>query len=439
MRKRRYGISGCKRKMDEMVPKPAMPAPDTDVIRMSVNGALDPGRKSALGQFMTPSPIARFMATLFDDPVRPSALLDPGAGIGSLSVAAVPRIWPVASVDAWEIDPLMRRHLEQSLRLLGVEHRIHADDFIMSAVQQIALANGRRYTHAILNPPYKKLNSDSDHRALLRKVGIETVNLYAAFVALSVLLMEDLGQVVAILPRSFCNGPYYKPFRQLILDKCSLDRIHVFESRARVFKDDDVLQENVIIKLVKAKRQGCVVVSSSHDQMLTDYREGAFPFAEIVEPTDPESFIHVPTEAPEARNGSYPFHHSLDQIGVEVCTGPVVDFRLRHTGWQIPLPTQFRCCTPTTSQAVDYSFRSDTKNPMPLKTARTFGGGSCRTSATSWSSAFHPKRRGAELWPTCTIRPMFPANGSPSRTTGTSSTLINTASIPMWPTGWPAS
>ena len=55
---------------------------------------------------------------------------------------------------------------------------------------QIALANGRRYTHAILNPPYKKLNSDSVHRALIRKVGIETVNLYTAFVALSALLMR---------------------------------------------------------------------------------------------------------------------------------------------------------------------------------------------------------------------------------------------------------
>src|SRR5208283_5236263 len=114
--------------------------------------------------------------------------------------------------DAWEIDPLMLEHLEANLKKLDVKHRVLAADFIESAVLRIALAREKRYTHAILNPPYKKLSSNSAHRALLRKVGVETVNLYTAFVALSVLLMQDQGQVVAIIPRSFCNGPYYKPF-----------------------------------------------------------------------------------------------------------------------------------------------------------------------------------------------------------------------------------
>jgi len=312
-----------------MIPEQAVAMPDSDAIRTKVNGELEPDRKSALGQFMTPAIIAKFMATLFDDPVRPAALLDAGAGIGSLTIAAVPRLGNVASVDVWEIDPLMRKHLEQNLDLLGVEHRIHGEDFILTAVQQIALAKGQRYTHAILNPPYKKLNSDSVHRALLRKVGIETVNLYTAFVALSILLMQKHGEVVAIIPRSFCNGPYYRPFRRLLFKTCSLDRIHVFASRSKAFKDDDVLQENVIVKLVRGNDQGDIVVSSSHDQRLTDYNERTFPFAEIVKPTDPEVFIHVPTTDNNTHEGAEFFEHTLDEIGLEVCTGPVVDFRLR--------------------------------------------------------------------------------------------------------------
>jgi len=164
--------------------------PDLDAIRTKVNGELEPDRKNALGQFMTPAIIAEFMATLFDDPVRPAALLDAGAGIGSLTIAAVPKLGQVASIDAWEIDPVMRKHLEHNLKLPGVEYSVHGEDFIAAAVQNIALAKGRRYTHAILNPPYKKLNSDSVHRALLRKVGIETVNLYTAFVAVGSFTLE---------------------------------------------------------------------------------------------------------------------------------------------------------------------------------------------------------------------------------------------------------
>lgn len=311
-----------------MVPDPPTISA-SDAIRRIVSGTLEPRRKAALGQFMTPSPIAQFMAGLFDDPVRPVTLLDAGAGMGSLTMAAVHRLQTVASVDAWEIDPLMRKHLQDTLSFLRVDHTIHPEDFIQSAVQQIAFAQGRRYTHAILNPPYKKLNSDSTHRALLRKVGIETVNLYSAFVALSGLLMAKHGEVVAIIPRSFCNGPYYRPFRELILRAFSLDHIHVFESRNKAFKDDDVLQENVIIKLVRAKQQGNVVVSSSHDQQLTDYNEKSLSFSEIVKPSDPEMFIHAPLGAHEIHQGADLFRHSLDEIGLEVSTGPVVDFRLK--------------------------------------------------------------------------------------------------------------
>ena len=335
--------------MDQTAPGGIAVASDFEAVRVKICGALEPGRKTALGQFMTPSPIARFMATLFDDPGRPATLLDAGAGIGSLSIAAVARLGQSAAIDAWEIDQLLRKHLEQTLELLGVEHRVHADDFITSAVRQIALASGRRYTHAILNPPYRKPNSGSVHRALLRKVGIETVNLYAAFIALAVLLMEDGGQVVAIVPRSFCNGPYYRPFRRLLLRTCSLERLHVFESRTMAFQDDGVLQENVIIKLVKAKPQGHVVVSSSNDQRLADYSEATLPFEKIVEPTDAEAFIHIPTDSLE---------------------NPVAG--------SIPLLTR------TISQAANCSSRSGTRSLMPFGTARKFRVGSCRTIAMSW-------------------------------------------------------
>jgi adenine-specific DNA-methyltransferase len=324
--------------MDKMLQQGVLTMPDSDAIRMKVNAALEPGRKSALGQFMTPAVIAQFMASLFDDSVQPATLLDAGAGIGFLTIAAVPKLGTGASVDVWEVDPVMRKYLEENLKLLGIQHKVHAEDFIHSAVQQIALANSKCYTHAILNPPYKKLNSDSVYRGLLRKVGIETVNLYSAFVALAVLLMRDQGQVVAIIPRSFCNGPYYRPFRHFLLNRCSLDRIHIFESRSKAFEDDDVLQENVIIKLVRGKLQGGIVVSTSHDQRLTDYRERYLPFSEIVKPNDAERFIHIPTDENETHSGTELFQSTLDELDLQVCTGPVVDFRLKYHWLAEPQP-----------------------------------------------------------------------------------------------------
>jgi len=188
-----------------------------------------------------------------------------------------------------------------------------------------------RYSHAILNPPYKKINSNSAHRLALRRVGIETVNLYSAFVALAVAQAMRGGQIVAIIPRSFCNGPYYRPFRDFILERGAIRHMHLFESRSKAFKDDEVLQENIIIRLERSGQQGPVKVSTSTDDTFADLVTHEYPFDQIVFPDDPERFIHVPT-SPEknAIELSPAIRCTMAELGIKVSTGPVVDFRLKE-------------------------------------------------------------------------------------------------------------
>ncbi len=307
---------------------------------------IDPKKKSQYGQFFTPAEIARFMAGLFTrrsgDNCR---LLDAGAGIGSLSVAFLER-WAGGGfdfqrveVDAFEIDKSLHPYLIQSLEEYrqdqNVASNIRGDDFVHAAVNSLSedlFAEALpRYTHAILNPPYKKIRSDSLYRSALRRVGIETVNLYSAFVALSVSLLEDQGQLVAIIPRSFCNGPYYRPFREYVLERAAILQIHLFGSRNKAFKDDEVLQENVIITLERGARQGNVTVTTSTDASFAAMETNEYSFDRIVFPGDPERFIHVPT-SPEfnAIERSRAIRFTLDDIGIKVSTGPVVDFRLKE-------------------------------------------------------------------------------------------------------------
>ncbi len=60
----------------------------TDKRRLAAASRLAPNSKSELGQFMTPAPVAEFMATLFAPVTQPEIrLLDPGAGVGSLTAA----------------------------------------------------------------------------------------------------------------------------------------------------------------------------------------------------------------------------------------------------------------------------------------------------------------------------------------------------------------
>ena len=223
---------------------------------------------------------------------------------------------------------LMSKNLKKARENFEFEHQLICEDFVEQASHMVQLGRGPRFTHAILNPPYKKINSSSSHRAFLRDAGLETVNLYSGFVGLAISLMEKGGEVVAIIPRSFCNGPYYQPFRQFIFARAAVQHIHLFETRDTAFKDDGVLQENIIIRLACGEKQGEVTISTSSDDTFANYAETVHAFDSVVSPSDHERFIHIPTSEDSYLLTSTSFRHRLDDVGLSVSTGPVVDFRV---------------------------------------------------------------------------------------------------------------
>lgn len=141
---------------------------------------------------------------------------------------------------------------------------------------------------AISNPPYRKIGTDSAERRALRSIGIETSNLYTGFIALIQRLLVPGGQLVGITPRSFCNGPYFRPFREDFLSQLDLRRLHVFESRQAAFREDGVLQENIIFHAVKGRNQSDdITVSSSSGEHGDEVSESVISFVEVVHPRDP--------------------------------------------------------------------------------------------------------------------------------------------------------
>lgn len=301
--------------------------------------------KSLLGQFMTPQVISKYMASMFDTlQGKEVRLLDAGAGIGSLTAAFAQRLvaekGESLTCEAWEIDSKLHDPLSLTLdscsklaeaQAINFSAKIQSDDFILAFDNLFSSQKISPATHAILNPPYKKIRSDSVHRRALSDCGIETSNLYSAFVSLALKVLEDKGELVAITPRSFCNGSYFRPFRELMLAQSSLSKIHVFESRTNAFKGDEVLQENVIFHLVKGGTQGPVVITTSSDASFSDLASQVKPFDKIVFPDDRNMVFHLDVEiaTAEVLEAERKYHYKLEDIGISVSTGPVVDFRMR--------------------------------------------------------------------------------------------------------------
>lgn len=310
-----------------------------DATRRSLSPTLDEKRRGELGQYMTPGPIAEFMAQMFGPMPERVHLLDAGAGMGALSVAfiydACARRVPPSSIHvmAFEIWPelaeLLEQHLAAAARMAGlagveVTYQVRREDYILASAAPTANRD-LKFTHAILNPPYGKLSTTSKWRKALRSLSIETVNFYSGFVAAAMTQMNDRGEIVAITPRSFCNGPYYEPFRKAVLRDFSLERLHVFESRREAFKDDSVLQENVIFKVARSRPQGDVILTTDGGYVRVA------PISEIVRPDDPHSFIRLPVgEAAGLAGRVQALPYTLAEIELNVSTGRVVDFRARE-------------------------------------------------------------------------------------------------------------
>jgi len=319
-----------------------------DGFRLDVQKKLDRNDRSILGQFMTPPETARLMASMFEVNRESISLLDAGAGVGSLTAAFVEQMChrehkpKQICVTAYEIDQSLVGYLSKTLdhcangcRGAGIEFesKIIEHDFIDEGVSTLRQRLLRKIPHfdcAILNPPYKKISSNSPTRSMLREVGIETSNLYTAFLSIALMLLSNGGELVAISPRSFCNGPYFKPFRKFLLETLTIKRLHVFESRRATFRDDQVLQENIIVHGSKTPRAtDTVVISTSEGSMNEVHSLRTINRSQLVEATDNNYFIRIvgdETGAAVARE-MQELGSSLQDLDIEVSTGRVVDFR----------------------------------------------------------------------------------------------------------------
>ncbi|MCY4101528.1 MAG: Eco57I restriction-modification methylase domain-containing protein [Rhodobacteraceae bacterium] len=349
---------------DKLSKRQGIYAETVDLYSADVATKTDPQKRSELGQFMTPIPIARFMANLFSDVSGDLRILDPGAGVGSLTAALAEFLCNYmpgpdsVSFTAYEIDPLLLMYLQDTLNSVKLqckaaqfqsEAEILNEDFILASSNVLEPDNlfdkkhdTGGFTHVIMNPPYKKINSASQHRLTLRKAGIEVTNLYAAFMALASRQLCEGGELVAIVPRSFCNGPYFKAFRKHFFSSMSLHQIHLFEKRDCAFKIDGVLQENIILHAIKGKKPSQVKITTSSGSHFEEERstrkiigENMTQFSvdhnSLICPDDTDCFLHIITNEMEQVIAEQMTHFEtpLEGLGLSVSTGPVVDFRLK--------------------------------------------------------------------------------------------------------------
>jgi adenine-specific DNA-methyltransferase len=317
-----------------------------EALRVEACADLDPASRARLGQFFTPHQAAELIAAMprLPDSEGTIRVLDPGAGTGMLMAALVERLATERSacsihVTAIEIDdqifPALVATTERCRQFaaasgMSLTVDLRCEDLVAAATGLLSAELWDVFDLIVMNPPYAKLAAGASHRRALLAHGVDCPNLYAAFLAVGVLALKPGGQLVAITPRSFANGPYFERFRRFLLRSLTLERIHTFESRSTVFSDTGVLQENIVFAGTRERAPGSVRFTVSHDH--TDQpAEYIVDYGQVVRPDDPHKFVRITTgDADSAVAGAMAaMPATLVDLGLAVSTGKVVDFRAR--------------------------------------------------------------------------------------------------------------
>ncbi len=302
--------------------------------------------RKSYGQFFTSLETAVFMASLFtlpDEEVIP--VLDSGAGSGILSAALILRILNETDhsvqLTCYENDEKILPLLKQNLDLLKevgsdrFEYCIRNVNYITSQrdlynlTLNVQASVPDKFLLSISNPPYQKISKDAPEALSMPDICYGTPNLYFLFMAMNMFNLEDDGEMVCIVPRSWTSGAYFKKFREKFLQDCSLEYIHLFESRNKVFQSEKVLQETVILKARKSTLKGDTITISSTvgNQDFNAIHTISVPYNLLVSGHDSYVFLVSNQKQVEALKKLKSWRYTLPELGLKMRTGLTVDFR----------------------------------------------------------------------------------------------------------------
>lgn len=302
------------------------------------------------GQFFTAPKTAIHMARLFDfDLTKPKLnILDAGAGTGLLSIAVVERLIDLnyqgfINIVCYETDDKVLPILYNNLNSIHHEKFsfiIHNENYITSQSFEES-DNGEQFDYIIGNPPYLKLQKTSIESQSMPQVCHGSPNLYFLFFAMGVFNLKKEGELVYIIPRSWTSGEYFKKFREYLLKHISICEIHLFKSRDKVFKNDPILQETMIIKVKKTllKPNHIKVTSSS----TSDYEDIETYLVAYETMVSSNSYIYLITNSQEAEilNKFSKLNYTLPELELKMKTGLIVDYRTKEVLFNEAAPNAF--------------------------------------------------------------------------------------------------
>ncbi|MGM0167989.1 adenine-specific DNA-methyltransferase [Enterococcus sp. AZ135] len=304
--------------------------------------------RKKIGQFFTSKETAEYMASLFDitnfGNKSSISILDPGAGSGILTAALIERLESECVINKvyitcyennLDIINILVENLEfiKNKSKIEIDYTIFRDNYLIS--QGLAFEAGtpfKKYDLVIGNPPYLKISKNSPEAVSMPSVCYGAPNLYFLFASMSLFNLKTNGQMVYIMPRSWTSGAYFKKFRDYFLSNGKLRNIHLFTSRDKVFDNETVLQETIIIRVEKTNTDyPFISITTSKDSTEFDTIQNIeVPYKTAVSGDEKYVYLVTDNEELEVLSKIDKFDCTLLDLNLKMKTGITVDFRNRE-------------------------------------------------------------------------------------------------------------
>jgi len=329
-----------------------LPSEYAEKVGLDYSSQTSDAHKKQNGQFFTSGSIARFMGSLAQPKSGHISILDPGCGLGILSCSLIENIIKKSQIqkidlELYETDPAICKHTKEVLTYLnhwlqnqGIELKavLHEEDFILTNSNAFAPQSlfgnqtVNKFDYIISNPPYFKISKSDSRARIAEELVYGQPNIYALFMGLSAKLLSPLGELIFITPRSFAAGNYFQAFRKVFFNEVSIADIHIFESRNKMFKGDNVLQENIIVRATKEKNRTINLSVSECEKDISSAKVSVFKMEKLIDLNSKEKILFIPSNSIEEDTIQVfkNWKNSLNDYNIQISTGPVVAFRSRE-------------------------------------------------------------------------------------------------------------
>ena len=300
-----------------------------------------------LGRLFTKKDTARLMASMLDIDETKTAftLLDPGAGTGILSAAAVEEICRRAPLckqiflTCYETNDAFIPMLEDNLERIRKKCRhdydvklyitVYHENYIVDAKNHYTVTFfdtvEDKYDIIIANPPTELVEKGS--LEALSAGGVTQLKIGAPFLfaRMASRHLEDGGQLVIILPTTYATASQLTSLRREMAGNLSVRKIHLFVGKQKNLSRATPLKKNFIICYEKSDIKHDVPITTSTDdgKVITALDPLSYDF--VVDKDD--GSLTLPKSVEDMKIVKYisGFPETLASLGLKMSTGLVID------------------------------------------------------------------------------------------------------------------